>query len=506
MKRSTKLAKNTFYSLFLQVVVILSSFIIPKLILVFYGSEVNGLVNSITQFLQIIAFLELGVGAVVQSALYKPLYENNYRELSCIILSANKFFRKIGLVLAIYVFVLIMTYPFISNQRFSFIYTAVLIFAIGISSFSRYYFGIVDQILLTADQRGYIYYTSVIITIVVNTFLCSLLILLGFSIQFVKLFSAAVYLTRPLLLKLYIIKNYKIDKHIKYYTEPIKQKWNGISQHISGVVLDHADIIILTVFSTLTSVSIYSVYHMVVFGIKTLFTSLTNGVQALLGNIYAKSDNKQLQNAFDWMEWCIHTGVVFFFGCTLVLILPFVQTYTKGISDADYYQPIFAVTIVLAHAIHCLRLPYQIMIKAGGFYRETQNSYTVAAILNVVVSILFVKLFGLIGVSIGTLIAMIYQTSWMSLYNSNHLIRRPFNIFLKQIFVDIISIVACIILTLWIHVTSLNYMSWAFSGMETVIVFILTLLCLNYIFYRQKTVFLVNETLRRLFNYDSRHF
>ena len=78
MKRNRKqlLALNTSSSLFNQVIQIISGFVLPRLILSTYGSDVNGLVSSITQFLQVIAFLELGVGAVVQSSLYKPLVEN----------------------------------------------------------------------------------------------------------------------------------------------------------------------------------------------------------------------------------------------------------------------------------------------------------------------------------------------------------------------------------------------------------------------------------------------
>ena len=71
--RGIRLAKNTISSLTFQICTIVCGFILPRLILLYYGSEVNGLVNSITQFLQIIAFLELGVGAVV-TELFFSLY------------------------------------------------------------------------------------------------------------------------------------------------------------------------------------------------------------------------------------------------------------------------------------------------------------------------------------------------------------------------------------------------------------------------------------------------
>ena len=67
--RKKRLVKNTIASLGYQISAIICGFILPRLIMTYYGSEVNGLVNSITQFLQVITFLELGVGAVVQSSL-----------------------------------------------------------------------------------------------------------------------------------------------------------------------------------------------------------------------------------------------------------------------------------------------------------------------------------------------------------------------------------------------------------------------------------------------------
>ena len=134
------LAKNTIASLLAQVTVLVCGFILPRFFLQSFGSEVNGMVNSIAQFLGVISFLELGVGAVVESALYKPLAEKNNEEISKVMASANKFFQRLAQILVVYVIVLIFIYPFIANQGFGFLYTATLILAISISSFAQYYF------------------------------------------------------------------------------------------------------------------------------------------------------------------------------------------------------------------------------------------------------------------------------------------------------------------------------------------------------------------------------
>lgn len=147
-----------------------------------------GLVSSITRFLSLITFLEMGVGAVIQSSLYEPLAMKNSSKISEIIVSGSDFFKKIARILLVYVVILIMFFPAISStsEHYDWLYTAVLIASISISSFAQYYFGIIDRILLAADQKGYIQYTAQIITLLMNTLISVVLIKNGASIQAVK--------------------------------------------------------------------------------------------------------------------------------------------------------------------------------------------------------------------------------------------------------------------------------------------------------------------------------
>ena len=215
--RKKRLLWNTVSSLVFQITTIICGFVLPHLILHHFGSSINGLVNSITQFLAVITFLELGVGAVVQSSLYKPLANKDSDTVSKIIVSANKFFRNIARILLVYIVVLVIVYPFITNrsdngETFSWMYTAALIGAISISSFAQYYFGVVDRLLLTADQRGYIQYTAQTITLILNTVTCAVMINFGASIHMVKLTTSLIFLARPVFLRWYVNRNYTLHK------------------------------------------------------------------------------------------------------------------------------------------------------------------------------------------------------------------------------------------------------------------------------------------------------
>lgn len=466
--RKKLLAKNTVASLLSQITALVCGFILPRLFLEYFGSEVNGLVNSITQFLGVISFLELGVGAVVQSSLYKPLAEGDKQQVSRVMVSADRFFRRLAQILLGYVLLLVTVYPLIANQSFGYLYTATLIAAISISSFSQYYFGIVNSLLLNADQRGYIQYNAQTITVVLNTVVCVFMIKLGGSVQLVKLTTSLIYLARPLALRIYVNRRYQIDWKIQYDGEPIQQKWNGVAQHIAAVVLDGTDTIVLTLLSTLSNVSIYSVYFMVIKGVKTLFLSMTNGIQSLLGELWARQELEELRKTFGWTEWCIHTGTTFVFSCTAALIVPFVRVYTAGINDANYIQPAFAILLTLANAMHCLRLPYNIMVLAAGHYKQTQKNYIVAATINIVLSVLTVKAWGLIGVAIGTFAAMAYQTVWLAIYDSKHFVSWPMKSVIKQFAVDGITAVFIVVISGILTMHSVTYLSWIMLALSLI--------------------------------------
>ena len=113
---------NMLSGLVLQIFTIISGFILPKIVLSFFGSEVNGLVSSLNQFLSYIALVEGGVTSVIIANLYKPLVEKDRKKLSSIMVTANKFYRKIGFIFIVYTLILASLYPIFFNINFGYLY------------------------------------------------------------------------------------------------------------------------------------------------------------------------------------------------------------------------------------------------------------------------------------------------------------------------------------------------------------------------------------------------
>ena len=94
--RSRRALLNTIVQLLLEIVTVISGFIVPRLIIKTYGSDANGLVVSISQFFGYLTILQSGIGGVAKAALYKPLAENNNDEINSLVKAISNFFKKIG--------------------------------------------------------------------------------------------------------------------------------------------------------------------------------------------------------------------------------------------------------------------------------------------------------------------------------------------------------------------------------------------------------------------------
>lgn len=486
--RKRRLIKNTIATLIKYFVFMVIGFVTPKLIIQQYGSAVNGLVNSITQFLGYISFLDMGISAVVASSLYYPLAQKDDAQISRIVVSCDRFYKGIAFALLAYSVIVMFVYPFIINGEFGFGYIAGLVFAIALNSFSQYCFGFTWMILLVADQRAYIKHYIETFVALIGFLFSIVLIQREFSIQAVKMAGAVIFVIKPLLLSIYVRRNYNINKKIELKGEPIKQKKNGVAHHLARAVFSSTDMTILTLFSSLESVSIYSVYYAVVNAISELMRTLSDSVTSLIGNMLSKEEYEKLKDFFKCYVWAVHFISIVAFSTVAVSIGSFVQIYTKGVKDADYNAPVFAIVMIAAYAAYTLRIPYNQMINAAGHYKQTQKSAVIEMLINLIVSIVLVIRFDIIGVAAGTLIAMLYRTAYFVRYISKNIIFLESSYFLKMCFTDAVIVAVVLIETRFMTFQADNFAEWAVAAGCFGMVYAVTAFVINIIFNKKEII------------------
>ncbi len=485
--------KNTIASLCLQIVTIISGFIIPKLLLKTFGSEVNGLVSSLNQFLNYITLIEGGLTSVVLASLYKPLSDNNTKKVNGIVLATNKFFKKIALIFFIYTIVLSIMYPLLVNTNFSFSYICTLTLILSINLFMQYFFSITCKTLLQADKK--ISYISIIqiICIVINTIGVYIILKVYPQIHVVKLVTSLIYLIQPIVFNYYVDKHYRIDKKATPDKTSLKDRWSGFGINMAAFIHNNTDVIILTIFSDLKSVSIYTIYTLVTQGLKQLIQAISRGIIPSLGHAYASGDNNKLDYVFNLYELLIYIVTFTLFTAGGLLITPFVQIYTKGINDATYFQPILGWLLILAEMTFCIREPYVNMAYSAGKFKNVSLYAYIEAIINIVLSLIFVWKFGIIGVALGTLIAMIYRTAMHIWFLKKDILKRKLYITIKKLLVFGSGFIISIILSKSIfEFKMISFKSWLVYAIENTLLICSVFGILVAIFYRQKIKDIVN--------------
>ena len=424
MERNKETKLNIIFSLVQQLTMAVVGLILPRMILIHYGTEANGLMQAIGQILSYTVMLEFGIGGVILASFYKPLAKGDDEAVSDIFNYVKSYFSKISLIYFGFTALLCVGGYYLITSDFSFLYVSTMVAILGLSNYITYYFALSHQLLIKADRKIRIINAVQIITSLANLLVCWILMEKGLGLHVVKFVSAGVFLINPLVLRLYVKKNYKIEKAYYNKEREFPKKRDGVVHHLSYFVHENTDIVLISMVLGAASVSVYSVYNAVLIVIKNTLNSVCSGISGTIGNIIAKGEKESLEKEFKKYE-CLNTALTFgIFTVCLILILPFVSIYTKGVEDAEYIRPVFALFAVLGGLMYCVRIPYATVISSAGHYKETKKGALVEVIINLVISVLLIKPLGMVGVAVGTFLAMAYRTGYTVWYLSGNILKR----------------------------------------------------------------------------------
>lgn len=489
---------NIVFSLFHQGIVLLCGLIIPILMIRTFGSAAYGATTSIGRFLSYITLMEGGMCAVTAAALYQPLAEGDTLRISEVMAETRRFYRGIGCCFIVYTLILACIYPDIAGaEGFSRSFLFWLVIAISISTLAQYFVGISDAILLEAAQKVYIVKGLSIVTVVLNTAAIVLLTQFGCPLILVKLTSSIVFLLQPVCMWLYVKRNFPLVPCETKGKTILAQKWDGVGQHIAHFLHFQTDIAVLTIFTNLSAVAVYSVYHIIISYMQNLIASFTAGMTALFGDMLARKEQAALERGFQYYETMLSMIAVSLFSVTAVMIVSFVELYTAGVTDVNYREPIFAFLLILAAVLYCLRLPYQELVAAAGQFRQTNRGACGEAVLNVLLSILLLRPFGLCGVAAATVIATAFRFLYYVSYLSGHILFRRKKLFLKRALVNgssFLLAVFCGAAVLRLGEIT-NYVQWIFFGCIITLLAGGIVLVVHLLFYRAEVSALLKKAL-----------
>ena len=488
---------NTVSTLFLQLVLIVNGFVIPKLILDAFGSEVNGLVSSLTQFLQYIALVEGGITGVIMAKLYGPLIKNDNHKLSAIMASGDRFYRRVGYIFIVYTFVLAIVYPLLIGTNFSFLYIASLTLILSIYFIIQYMLSLTYKTLLTADKKIYVVSLTQAFIRIIEIVVAFITVKVFPDIHLLKALTGIIFLVQPIIYARYVKKHYNISKDVKPDNELIRGRWDGFAINTAAFIHNSTDVAVLTIFTNLATVSVYSVYALVTNGIKSIINALVSSLNPVLGHAYAKKDYDGLKKKIALYEYIVFMLVFFIFSVAGLLITPFVMIYTTGLSDADYCQPLFGILLVIAEALYLLKFPHLNLAYSADRFKEISAPAFIEAGLNILISVALVPFFGLIGVAVGTIVGMLYRLVFHVYYSSKIVPGWRQWSFYRKLLLFIVSSAIGIIICLMIPMVDGTITSWIWHAVVYSVIMGTVLVTNSVIFFRSELRFLKKYLKRR---------
>lgn len=416
--------KNLIFGLTNFTITTLLGIIIPRLFLLSYGSEVNGLINSVKQIFAYFALLEAGVGGATLQALYAPVAKKDKKEISSILAATTSFYKKTGVLYGIAVIVLACIYPMVVKTDISPIVIICIILFQGEAGVVKYLVTAKLQLLMRVDGKNYILVNFSLIFGIFSNFARIILIYTGFGVLWVQGVFCMVDICQVVFILWYAKKNYSwLDRKALPNFKVLEQKNSVLLHQISGLIFNNTDTIILTFFCGLKTVSVYAMYAMLFGMVANIIGTISSSVNFAMGQLF-HSDKKKYDDIQETYETYYLAVSFALFTIAYLFILPFLKLYTNGVKDINYIDDRLAILFLIVQILNYGRNTSNNIIDYAGHFKQTQWRSLLETGINITVSLFCVSKWGIYGVLVGTIVALFYRTNDIIIYANYRIMRR----------------------------------------------------------------------------------
>lgn len=411
--RTTNTIYNFISSVGGQLITILMQFIVRTVFINTLGKSYLGINGLFSNILSMLSLAELGVGTAILFKLYDPIANEDKHRITILMKFYKKIYTLIGIVIAIIGICLIPFLHFLINdyERLGELgINVILIYLLYLfQSISSYLFWAYKSAIIKADQKEYfinlITYIftilsgilQIIILCVFNNF--ELYVIVAVLNTILQNFAVSILANKK-----YSYINDKIDEKIetKEIKEIIKDCGALFLYKLNGVVLKATDNIIISMFLGLEMVGVYSNYYILYTTINTVFSKVFDSVTHSLGNLHTTHDYKNEYKVFK------STNIIsVILGSTAGIgILCVADEFISAWIGKEWMimQP-FALLMGIELYTLSMRVVMSRYRNAMGLFQQSKYRPLAGMIINLIVSIILVKYWGICGVLVGTIVA-----------------------------------------------------------------------------------------------------
>jgi len=404
--RTRRTLYNSFAGLFYYAVTILLGIVNRKVVIEILGIEYQGINGLFSNVLSMLSIAELGIGTAIIYHLYGPIRENNIPAIRSLMQFYKKCYMVIAGIIACLGVGLIPVLPYIVAENTLPYSLAELYIWFLLDAVVSYLFTYKRSIMI-ADQKNYmvigcdLVYQLVVklgqiaVLFLTHNFICYLIVMAVTRIAenlFLNALSERMY---PFL------REKDAAPVSRELLEDIKQKVRGMIFHkIGSFVVLGTDNLLISKFLGLRMVGIYSNYHLIINAIKNICTQVVTAATASVGQLLTEGNREKSYEIFMEMQ-VFNTGLIhcaavgIYCTATPLISLVFGEEFTlsKG------------TLLVLAFNFYIqgLRNVFGIFKEAAGILYEDRFVPVIESTVNLVLSLIFLRYFGIAGVFMGTI-------------------------------------------------------------------------------------------------------
>lgn len=494
--RSENAFKNIVFYLAYEIFSFALGILFPRFIIAVYGSEVNGLMTTITRVLALINLIQAGAVGAAIFQMYKPVAENDYETQSAILYSSKRFYHKVTIIFSVGAVAVGVFYSiYLQNDILKWWEILLSFLILTVNGVAALMITSICDIYLSPHQKKYYLIISQFANIVVHYGLLTVVLLL--NLPFVYIFiSILLGGCANAALNIVFYKKFsknKINKDPDNKQYVIPDRKYLMFQCIGEEAMTAAPTIIITTVLGLSLSSVFSIYFLVFSSIKTILSSIQLSFSAIFGNLVKTSDDKKIYNVYNCIELATFLLGIVSAGCVAFLIIPFVGIYTANVADINYIYPLLGIFTTAFVVIFTFRTSFGYVATVYGLFKKTCFITLVCSGIGIVTSILCVVFFGMPYAMIGLLAnELIASIATIVVLKKNIPWFKMSKLFVRTGLLIVITVASTIVYYTWNPQIS-NLLKWVVFALilVTIITLVLSVYCI---------VFERNE-IKMLFNY-----
>lgn len=407
--KDTRIQHNLISSLIYQIVLIGLSFLLPRLYLENFGSEVNGVLSTIKQIFVYLFLLEAGVGLATTQALYQKIGEKDYKSASAVLSATNIYYKRTGAIYLVIVLLIAVVYAYVIPSPINPHTLFFIIILTALPALFSYFVQAKYRILMEVDGRKYVLNNAETILQITSNAAKILVLLLSNSLVLIQLVYCIIYLSQLAFLYAYAKRRYRwLDLKTTPDFQSISQKNSVLVHQLSGMVFNNTDVILISALCDFKAVSIYAIYNIFFSQVQNFITSVVSSFTFALGQLFY-SDRARFTKLYRAYETLYITATYIIYTLMAVFLLPLIQIYTDGIHDAEYTNPLLVLLFVIMNLAAGSKLPSNAVIEFSGDFQKTRSFAVWEMVINLTVSVVAIFYMGICGAIVGTIAALCYR-------------------------------------------------------------------------------------------------